>query len=73
MTRKQKQAKKAPNSSKRATVPAQPEEETDTAIQSTVAEDPQTTSATPEAEIAVDSLQENTLTAPASRSISAIP
>jgi hypothetical protein len=55
MTKKSKQSKKSTKNSKRTKVAAQPEDDTDTAIQSEVAEVPQTTPAIPEAEVSVDS------------------
>jgi hypothetical protein len=54
MSKKTKDAKKAAKNSKRAKVAAQPEDETDTAIQSDVAEVPQATPVTSRPEVAVE-------------------
>ena len=57
MTKKQKQSKKATKNSKRTKVAPKPEDETDTATQSAVAEAPQVAPSTQEAEIADESQQ----------------
>jgi hypothetical protein len=65
MTKKQKQSKKAAKNSKRTKVAPKPEDETDTATQSAVAEAPQVAPSTQEAEIAVESQQPVAASAPA--------
>jgi hypothetical protein len=57
MTKKAKQSKKAAKSSKRTKVAAKPEDETDTAVISGVAEAPQATADIREAEAPVESQQ----------------
>jgi len=57
MTKRPKHAKKAIKNSKRTKVAAQPEDETDTATQSVLAEVPQATPVTSEAEVAAESQQ----------------
>jgi len=65
MAKKQKQSKKATKNAKRTNGPAQPEDETDTATQPTVAEAPQPTPAIPEAEVAVEFQETAAASAPA--------
>ena len=55
MTKKAKQSKKATKSSKRSKVSAQPKEESPAAIKSALAEAPQSTPATSDSKIAVES------------------
>jgi hypothetical protein len=57
MTKKPKQPKKAAKNSKRTKVSAQPDDETDTAINAAQAEAPQATPASPEADVAVEPQQ----------------
>jgi hypothetical protein len=73
MTKKQKQSKKGTKSSKRTKGPAQPEDETDTAIQSEVAEVPQATPVTSEAEVALEFQQAVAESAPAAPVTPATP
>jgi len=64
MTKKTKQSKKATKSSKRTKVAAKPEDETDTAAISGVAEAPQAMPTTPGAEVPVESQQIEEAAAP---------
>jgi hypothetical protein len=63
--KKARQSKKATKSSKRTKVSAQPEEETSTAVKSTLAKAPEATLTTQEAEVAVESQQPVAAAAPA--------
>jgi hypothetical protein len=65
MTKKRKQSKKEPKSSKRTKVAPQPEDETDTATTFSPADAPQPTPAIPDAGIAVESQQSVVGAAPA--------
>jgi hypothetical protein len=73
MTKKPKESKKAAKGSKRSKIAAQPEEETETATITAPADIPQATPAIPEAEVAAESQQVDTLTAPASPTMPGIP
>jgi hypothetical protein len=65
MTKKPKRSKKAMKSSKRTNGQARSEEETDTAIVTSLIEAPQATTEAPEAEVVVESPQAEAAAAPA--------